>query len=208
MVSDLGNHSAPYKEIAKEMPGYQVMDGCIYIVSYVSAPGEITQSSTIFRVMFGTIDHHFEPKLHIVSADMDECGISAIVADNIQLENLRKFSSVSPMAAIGSFYDVPVGVWRTTPEMRADFVAAMKEIMEISKAMDLALGEYDIDLNLHMIDDVTPDTTVSMQKDLKKGGSSEIDALIFEVVRAGRRYGIPTPVYEKVAKKFGLEMEE
>ena len=24
---------------------------------------------------------------------------------------------------------------------------------------------YDIDLNLHMIDDVTPDTTVSMQKD-------------------------------------------
>ncbi len=37
---------------------------------------------------------------------------------------------------------------------------------------------------------------------MKRGGDSEIDGLIFEVVRMGQRYGVPVPNYEEIASKF------
>ena len=41
-----------------------------------------------------------------------------------------------------------------------------------------------------------------MQRDLRDGKPTEMDGLIFEVVRLGKRYHVPTPVYEMVAEKF------
>ena len=39
--------------IQRLVPGVTVLDGCIYIVGFVSAPGEITQMGTIFRLVYG-----------------------------------------------------------------------------------------------------------------------------------------------------------
>lgn len=39
--------------IQRLVPGITVLDGCIYIVGFVSGPGEITQMGTIFRLVYG-----------------------------------------------------------------------------------------------------------------------------------------------------------
>ena len=39
--------------IQQLIPEVTVLDGCIYIVSFVSAPGEVTQSGNIFRLVYG-----------------------------------------------------------------------------------------------------------------------------------------------------------
>ena len=49
---------------------------------------------------------------------------------------------------------------------------------------------------------MAPTATASMQRDLRDGKPTEMDGLIFEVVRLGKRYHVPTPVYEMVAEKF------
>ena len=43
-----------------------------------------------------------------------------------------------------------------------------------------------------------------MQRDILAGRQSEIDGLIFEVVRMGHKYHVPVPAYEKVAEKYGF----
>ncbi|MEG2203536.1 MAG: ketopantoate reductase C-terminal domain-containing protein [Oscillospiraceae bacterium] len=55
------------------------------------------------------------------------------------------------------------------------------------------------------MDGYAPDATASMQRDLNRGGDSEIDGLVFEPVRLGRQYHVPTPLYAKMARKFGFE---
>jgi 2-dehydropantoate 2-reductase len=60
--------------------------------------------------------------------------------------------------------------------------------------------------NLDFIDSLSPSASASMQRDLKKGGDSEIDGLVFEVVRMGRKYGVEVPVYEKVSERFGFKI--
>ena len=48
---------------------------------------------------------------------------------------------------------------------------------------------------------MNPEASTSMQRDIYAGKNSEIDGLIYEVVRMGRRYGVPTPTYEMVSDK-------
>ena len=54
--------------------------------------------------------------------------------------------------------------------------------------------------NLDILDSLTPEASTSMQRDVKKGKESEIDGLIFEVVRMAKKYGVELPMYEKIAK--------
>ena len=56
--------------------------------------------------------------------------------------------------------------------------------------------------NLEIMDGLDDDSTASMQKDLKKGGATEADGLISEVVRMGERFGVDTPAYRMIAEKI------
>ncbi|HBN81633.1 MAG TPA: oxidoreductase, partial [Ruminococcaceae bacterium] len=51
--------------------------------------------------------------------------------------------------------------------------------------------------NLEILDQMTPESTASLQKDLKRGQKSEMDGLIFEVIRLGEKYRVPVPTYWK-----------
>ena len=41
-----------------------------------------------------------------------------------------------------------------------------------------------------------------MQRDVMEGKQSEIDGLVYEVVRMADKYGAEVPAYRKVAEKF------
>ena len=56
--------------------------------------------------------------------------------------------------------------------------------------------------NLKIMGGLLPESDTSMQRDVKAGRQSEMDGLIFEVVRLGRKYQVPVPCYEKVAEKM------
>ena len=45
-----------------------------------------------------------------------------------------------------------------------------------------------------------------MQKDIKKGRKTEVDGLVFEVVRLANNLGVYTPVYSMIAKHFGYPL--
>ena len=55
--------------------------------------------------------------------------------------------------------------------------------------------------NLRILDTLNPEASTSMQRDVYAGKQSEIDGLIYEVVRMGQQYGVPVPTYEMIAKK-------
>ena len=41
-----------------------------------------------------------------------------------------------------------------------------------------------------------------MQRDIMAGKQSEIDGLVYEVVRMGEEYHVPVPAYKKVAESL------
>ncbi len=186
----------------EKLPELLVTDGCIYIAAEIREPGTIWQNGDIFRVVYGVRkQEELRPELFEVAKDLKESGIDGVLSENIQRDALQKFAYVSPMAACGLYYHVSAGEVQKTGEPRDTFVKLMKEIDALAVAMDVPFLVDIVTTNLQILDALNPMASTSMQRDIYAGKSSEIDGLIYEVVRMGKKYGVPTPTYEMVEKK-------
>lgn len=193
--------------LAPKLPHTNVIEGCIYIVAYINTPGEVTQKGQVFRVIFGTRGlSPLKDKLNAVAKDLKNSNISCVVSENIAEDTFRKFVLISPYASCGSYFDVPASKLQQTGSERDLFIALTKDCINLAKAYNINLPENTLDINLKAVANMTPDTTASLQKDLKKGGFSEIDGLIFEVVRLAKAKNLAVPAYELVAKHFGFKI--
>lgn len=186
----------------EKLPGLLVTDGCIYIAGEIKEPGTIWLNGNIFRVVFGVRNpEELRPELFQVVQDLKDSGIDGVLSDNIRRDALQKFAYVSPMAACGLYYHVSAGEVQVTGEARDTFVKLMKEVDALAVAMGVPFLVDIVTTNLQILDSLSPTASTSMQRDIYAGKASEIDGLIYEVVRMGEKYGVPTPTYEMVAKK-------
>ena len=186
----------------EKLPDLLVTDGCIYIAGEIKEPGTILMRGDIFRIVYGVRDpQELRPELFEVARDLKDSGIDGVLSDNIRRDALQKFAYVSPMAACGLYFHVFAGEVQKTGEPRDTFVKLMKEIDALATAMDVPFLVDIVTTNLQILDTLNPEAGTSMQRDVYAGKASEIDGLIYEVVRMGKRYGVPTPTYEMVAEK-------
>lgn len=195
--------------LAQQLPDTNVIEGCIYIVAYISAPGEITQSGKIFRVVYGTRGKTpLQPQLEEIKSDLEDSGIQVVLSEKIADDTFRKFTFVSPFAAAGAYFNIPAGPMQQPGQEQDFYIALVQDCRTIAKAYGIHLPDDIIDINLKILHAVTPDTTASMQKDLAKGpgAKTEMDGLIFEIVRMAKAKNISVPAYEEVAAKFGFKI--
>ncbi|MDE7258300.1 MAG: 2-dehydropantoate 2-reductase, partial [Lachnospiraceae bacterium] len=168
----------------------------------IKEPGVILLRGDIFRIVYGVRDQReLRPELFEVAKDLKDSGIEGVLSDNIRRDALQKFAYVSPMAACGLYYHVSAGEVQKTGDARDTFVKLMREIDALATAMEVPFLVDIVTTNLQILDTLNPEASTSMQRDVYAGKASEIDGLIYEVVRMGQRYGVPTPTYEMVADK-------
>lgn len=192
-------------KMQKELADILVTDGCIYVAAQIREPGTIQMNGTIFRIVYGVRNpEQLCRELFLVKQDLEESDIEAILSDQIRRDALQKFSYVSPMAAAGLYYDASAERFQVTGDERDTVVALMREIDALAVAMGVPFQVDIVRNNLAILDALAGSATTSMQRDVAAGKPSEIDGLIFEVVRLGREYDVPTPMYEMIAKKVGM----
>lgn len=190
--------------IGRLVPSVKVLDGCIYIVGFVSGEGEITQMGRIFRLIFGA-----RPEQNIPQETLDEiadvlqsCGIKAEVSDDINRDTFIKWAFISAMACTGAYHDVPMGEVQHDGPVRDTFIGLSRESAEMGHRLGVAYPEDPVAYNLKVIDKLDPHSTASMQKDLVKGHQSEIQGMLFDVIKLGEELGTDLTTYRKVAAKF------
>ena len=85
------------------------------------------------------------------------------------------------------------------------FSALISEIETLAAAMGIKYEKSLVKINLDILDALSPDASTSMQRDIAAGKQSEIDGLIYEVVRLADKYGLSLPAYRKISEKFRLD---
>jgi len=199
------------ERLGEDLPGITVLGGCVYVSAYLSAPGEIRQGIPLFRLVFGQRDGLDTGTaadgslLRLIREDLEQAGIECVISDDIRRDVFRKFSFTSACAAVGAYYDIAAGAIQQGGEPKEMFIALLKELDQIADAMHIRLNGDWVDENLVVLNGLAPDTTVSMQKDLKAGKASETDVLIVDVVRIADKFGVDAPNYRKVAAQFGYQ---
>ena len=190
--------------IGRLVPSVHVLDGCIYIVGFVSGEGEITQMGSIFRLVFGARPEQGISceQLNQIAEELRACGIKVDVSDDINRDTFIKWAFISAMACTGAYHNVPMGEVQHEGEVRDTFIGLSQESAEIGRKLGVIFPEDPVTYNLKVIDKLDPHSTASMQKDLARGHESEIQGLLFDMIDLGERLGIDLPTYHKVALKF------
>ncbi len=190
--------------IGRLAPSVRVLDGCIYIVGFVSAPGEITQMGRVFRLVFGARPEQeiSEEELIPIAEVLRNAGIKVEISDDINRDTFVKWSFISAMACTGAYHDVPMGPLQHPGEERDTFIGLISESVEIGRRMGIRFVDDPVQKGLAVIDNLAPESTASMQKDLARGHESEIQGQLFDMIALGESLGVDMPTYRKVEKKF------
>lgn len=191
-------------KLQKLVPDVTVLDGCIYIVGFISGPGEITQMGTIFRMVYGAHKGTVVAPglLETVQKELQESGIKVEISPDINRDTFVKWSFISAMACTGAYYDAPMGEAQKEGSVRDTFTGLSRESAELGRKLGITFQEDLITYNLKVLDKLAPESTASMQKDLARGHDSEIQGLLFDMISMAHEYGVQTPTYERVAEKF------
>ncbi len=188
------------EKMLEKLENLTVLNGCIYIASSIKDYGVIKQSGEIFRIVFGKTDGTTDDlRLKKIKEDLENSNIDVIFSENIKKDTMQKFAFVSCAAAVGAYLNANAGIFKKQGKERDMFIACINEIYNLSKTMGINLPENIVDINLKIMENLDDDFTTSMQKDLKKGNKSEVDGLVYEVVRLSEKYNSPCPTYKKIA---------
>ena len=201
-------------KMQEQLPKLLVTDGCIYVSANIKEPGVLIQHGRILRVVYG-VRNMSSQKVNIkraheemldalkdIKKDFDDSGIDGVLSENIQRDALEKFSYVSPIGATGLYYHATAADFQREGKQREAFKTMIREIAALAEAMGVPFERDMVEVNLKILSSLAPEATTSMQRDVMEGKDSEIDGLVYEVVRMGERYHVPVPMYAKVAEKL------
>ena len=206
--------------LQEKLPKVLVTDGCIYVSANIKQAGVLLQHGEILRVFFGVrekedlkklngqLDGEYKAErlLKKIAQDFKDSGIDGILSDNIKRDALTKFSYVSPIGTAGLYLHAVAGDFQREGEARELFKTLIREIVTLANAMGITFEEDLVERNLKILSNLPEEATTSMQRDVIEGKQSEIDGLVYEVVRMAKKYGGEVPAYERAAEKF-REME-
>lgn len=206
--------------LQEKLPKVLVTDGCIYVSANIKQAGVLLQHGEILRVFFGVrekedlkklngqLDGEYKAErlLKKIAQDFKDSGIDGILSDNIKRDALTKFSYVSPIGTAGLYLHAVAGDFQREGEARELFKTLIREIVTLANAMGITFEEDLVERNLKILSNLPEEATTSMQRDVMEGKQSEIDGLVYEVVRMAKKYGGEVPAYERAAEKF-REME-
>ena len=206
--------------LQEKLPKVLVTDGCIYVSANIKQAGVLLQHGEILRVFFGVREkedlkklngqsdgeYKAERLLKKIAQDFKDSGIDGVLSDNIKRDALTKFSYVSPIGTAGLYLHAVAGDFQREGEARELFKTLIREIVTLANAMGITFEEDLVERNLKILSNLPEEATTSMQRDVMEGKQSEIDGLVYEVVRIAKKYGVEVPVYERATEKF-REME-
>lgn len=173
-----------------------VLGGLCAIVSFVVEPGHIRHVAAEPFMMFGELDNRRTARVERLRELFMSAGVKADVPQDIHRSMWSKFLFIASLSGIGALTRVPIGEWRTVPEVRLIVDRSLREVVAVAEARGIDLGADAVDQTWAHYDALAAASTSSLQRDMMEGKPSELDAQLGAVVRFGRESGVPTPVTE------------
>ena len=92
----------------------------------------------------------------------------------------------------------PYALFQTAGEARELMGAAMREVVRLAGKTGVDLSEADIDGFDPYLFRLNPQGKTSMLQDVEAGRKTEVEMFAGRVIELGRRYGVPTPVNQRL----------
>ncbi|QKV73594.1 2-dehydropantoate 2-reductase [Amycolatopsis sp. Hca4] len=180
-------------QVAEVVGRNAVLPGAVEVIAFLDGPGRVRQLGG-GKLTFAEWDNAPSDRVARLRAALQEAGLTAVVATDVWAALWEKFLALASLGAIGTVTDAPYGVLRARAGTRRLIADSMAEIAQVARAKGIRLADDVVAAEIAFLDQLPPDGTTSLQRDIRAGRPSELEAWAGTVVRLGRETGTPTPV--------------
>ncbi|PIW27396.1 MAG: 2-dehydropantoate 2-reductase [Rhodospirillales bacterium CG15_BIG_FIL_POST_REV_8_21_14_020_66_15] len=184
--------------LSQRLGAEHIAGGVAHIAAVIGEPGLIVHTGTMARLTVGERDGSVTPRMETLKKAFEDGGFDHAVSTDITRAIWEKFIFLSSLSGLTSLCRQPVGPIRENPDSRALFEAAIHETAAVGRAEGVNLPDHTEAKTINFLDGLPPVMKASMLHDLEAGRRLELPWLSGEVVRLGRKHGIPTPVHAAV----------
>jgi len=172
-----------------------VMGGLCSLIVSVIEPGQIRHTGGKPLIKFGELDNRrSERVMQLYRAFERAQGLSVEIPASIEAAIWQKFVFIAAWGGVGALTRAPVGILRKQPGTLRMLQQAIQEILAVARALGIELPEDVLESTRALLDEMPPEGTASMQRDIMCHRPSELEAQTGAVVRLGREAGVETPI--------------
>jgi 2-dehydropantoate 2-reductase len=186
------------ERIQKIFPENDILQGCVYIISMIFSPGTIRKIGFYEKLFFGSKTIPVS-KLNELQSIFQHAKIESYLVENIEETVWEKFIFISSLASATSYLNQNIGEILNNKESKLIYIQLLHEIQEVAKAKGLQLPNDIVNQTIVKLEKSPKEATSSMHRDLNAGNKTEAISLTQFVVNEGLKYGVKTPLYEKIA---------
>lgn len=184
--------------LRQAVPSGSLWGGVCYVESTLDDDGDILQTSPMQEIRMGALSEGESPLLSQARDAFAAAGIPAIVEEHIETTMWEKYLFLLTLSSVTASLRRPIGV-ALADTAAAGFVNRfVKEITEIAAQCEAPLDHRAGARILQKLNDIQPEMTSSMHRDLEKGRPIELDELQGHMVRIAQSRGIQAPLLETV----------
>jgi 2-dehydropantoate 2-reductase len=192
------------ERISTLFPDNEVLQGCVYIVSMIAAPGVIKKVGSYEKLFFGSETASIF-KMKALQTIFENASIESYLVDAIEETVWEKFIFISALASATSYLNQNIGELLNTESSRKLYVSLLNEITMIAAVKGLDLPNDIVFQTILKLEKSPQEATSSMHRDLMAGRKIELASLTEFVVNEGLKYEIETPTYQKVLEKLSKQ---
>lgn len=185
-------------KLQKLLPRATVYGGAAYISARITAPGEITETGGLQRIVMGPLKGPIDRQATEIHNAVLKADIRAELRQDIRTELWRKFIFITSMGSMTAVTRMNHGEMLASKDTMDLVFTAMEEAEDIALAKGIAVETLNRQKVLEGLQRFDRGTRSSMYYDLVNGKPLELEGLNGTVVRLGKELGIPTPVHEMI----------
>ena len=179
------------------MPYADIVRGCVYISSFIEKPGVVRQTEGSSKLIFGTDDKSANQYQYILDILL-QAKINAELTNRISEVLWMKYLLMCPLGSLTSATGKTYGGIMADQILQQKLRGMMQEVATVARARNISLPENAVDKTMELVGSFAYDTKTSMQMDREKGKQTEIDTLTAYICKAGKGFGIPTPLHNEI----------
>jgi 2-dehydropantoate 2-reductase len=187
------------ERIKKLFPQNIVLQGCVYIVSMIVAPGTIKKMGPYEKLFFGS---NSDSKIAALQSIFEKAKIESYLVENIEETVWEKFIFISALASATSYLNQNIGQILSNSESKQVYISLLNEIALVASAKGLKMPKNIIEETITKLEKSPQEATSSMHRDFLANHKTEVVSLTEFVVKEGQKYGVSTPVYQLILDKL------
>ena len=172
----------------------RVLGGVAYVGAVLQPDGSIRHHNRLSGIAFGERQGGVTERAKTIEAQFANTPVSAPASENILQEMWEKFVMMGAMAGMNCLLRGNIGEVAATRDGRALMLAALGECRAVAKAAGYEPRPEAKERVETMLTEPGSVNSASMRQDLEAGRRTEADAIVGDMLRRARDFGIPTPL--------------